>query len=294
MAFPPELFLIGAQKAGTTYLASLLDQHPDISVSKPKEPHYFTQNREKGVGWYRACFPAPDQHKLFVDASPSYSLAPVHDWTTLIEGRSESRFAGVPAGIARVSPSARFVYILRDPVRRIYSAYWHDVRHNQERRSLEKALEEEVSYINGSDYLGQISYFSQTFPIGRFLFLRFEDLQNDPATVVEACTRFLDLPSLQSIEPDIGHNQGYQPGLFMKLLANARNGVPGLRNAESLVWQAVPHSLKRRIKSRLTKPLPPMDIAVHNQLVRRFAPMTKPLEELTGLNLGVWRLRDPG
>jgi hypothetical protein len=35
-------YLIGAQKAGTTYLAALLDQRPDVCVSDPKEPQFFT------------------------------------------------------------------------------------------------------------------------------------------------------------------------------------------------------------------------------------------------------------
>lgn len=41
MPFPPEVFLIGAQKAGTTTLAYLLSQHPNICVAKNKEPHFF-------------------------------------------------------------------------------------------------------------------------------------------------------------------------------------------------------------------------------------------------------------
>ena len=41
MSFPPEVYLIGAQKAGTTTLAYLLSQHPNICVAKTKEPHFF-------------------------------------------------------------------------------------------------------------------------------------------------------------------------------------------------------------------------------------------------------------
>ena len=35
------LFIIGEQKSGTTTLHSMLEQHPDVSMSSMKEPGYF-------------------------------------------------------------------------------------------------------------------------------------------------------------------------------------------------------------------------------------------------------------
>jgi hypothetical protein len=61
MSFPPESYLIGAQKAGTTTLAYLLDQHPHVTVARTKEPHFFTDNWDRGLGWYKKQFPdSPD------------------------------------------------------------------------------------------------------------------------------------------------------------------------------------------------------------------------------------------
>ncbi|MGL5835461.1 MAG: sulfotransferase domain-containing protein, partial [Waterburya sp.] len=56
MPFPPEVYLIGAQKAGSTTLAYLLSQHPDICIAKNKEPHYFTGNSSKSWAWYQQQF----------------------------------------------------------------------------------------------------------------------------------------------------------------------------------------------------------------------------------------------
>ena len=39
----PNCFLVGAPKAGTTSLYHDLDQHPQISMSPLKEPHYFAE-----------------------------------------------------------------------------------------------------------------------------------------------------------------------------------------------------------------------------------------------------------
>src|SRR5271167_4574735 len=53
----PDFLIIGAQKAGTTSMASYLAAHPRVAPSKCKEVHFFDLNYEKGVDWYRSHFP---------------------------------------------------------------------------------------------------------------------------------------------------------------------------------------------------------------------------------------------
>ncbi|MGI9455848.1 MAG: hypothetical protein ACR2NU_04760, partial [Aeoliella sp.] len=38
----PNFFLLGAAKCGTTSVARYLDQHPEVFISKPKEPNFFS------------------------------------------------------------------------------------------------------------------------------------------------------------------------------------------------------------------------------------------------------------
>ncbi len=111
-AFPPRLYLIGAQKAGTTTLAFLLDQHPDIALSDPKEPGYFVDPDAKGLEWYRGCFPAK-LPAMLLDASTGYTMMAAQS------GADDS----VPLRIKAAAPDARFIYVLRDPVDRTISAY---------------------------------------------------------------------------------------------------------------------------------------------------------------------------
>ena len=40
----PNLLIVGAAKSGTTSLHNYLDQHPDIFMSKHKEPHFLINN----------------------------------------------------------------------------------------------------------------------------------------------------------------------------------------------------------------------------------------------------------
>lgn len=288
--FPPGLFLIGAQKAGTTYLASLLDQHPEIVVSQPKEPHYFTQHRGRSIEWYRNCFPGTHDGRVLVDASPSYSAAPVHAVDALAEGTSGSRFAGVPEAIRSLSPGARFIYVMRNPVERVHSAYWHAVRQGDEHLPLMEALQADKTYLNASDYLGQIKHYLRLFPRDRFLFLRFEDLRSEPTRVARECFEFLELSSFEPADLRRGRHAGYRAGALLKLLIGARRRIPGARGLEAAVWQSLPAGFREAVRNRITRPIPPLGAEERALLSQHFAPMVDPLEELTGLDLSVWRL----
>jgi len=44
-ALPPSFFLVGAPRCGTTALSKALSDNPKISFSKPKETHFFLNDR---------------------------------------------------------------------------------------------------------------------------------------------------------------------------------------------------------------------------------------------------------
>jgi hypothetical protein len=183
-SFPPRAFVIGAQKAATTTFAEALDQHPGLMVSNPKEPHFFTTNRHRGLEWYRGCFAGGDA-ALLVDASTSYTLCPFPG-----QERSDDPIVGTPERIARVSPEARFIYLLRDPAARAYSAYWHAVRRGWESRPLAAAITEESRYIAGSSYAFQLRRYLEVFPIERFMLASTDAFLRDPQRVLEQCVSF--------------------------------------------------------------------------------------------------------
>ena len=116
MGFPPEICLIGAQKCGTTSLAHILDQHPDISVAKGKEPSFYTHRWKRGLDWYREQFPEAS-NTVCVDASPSFTEAPLRQWD------AQNIYLGVPEKVLTINAKSKFIYLLRDPVERTYSGY---------------------------------------------------------------------------------------------------------------------------------------------------------------------------
>jgi hypothetical protein len=49
----PNLLIVGAAKCGTSSLHHYLDQHPDVSMSRPKETNFFVREdrRSRGRRW---------------------------------------------------------------------------------------------------------------------------------------------------------------------------------------------------------------------------------------------------
>jgi hypothetical protein len=183
MPFPPTFFLIGAQKAGTTQLSHLLAAHPDICVSTPKEPHFFTSNWNRGLDWYRSCF--RDERSTLIDASTSYAAADVTNRSTAAAN------SGVPERIYSLNSSARFIYIVRDPALRAFSAYLHNVRYHGERRSFREAVEKEWHYIALGNYYAQLAIYLSFYPMGSILLLDFAELGRHPQKVLDRCYDFI-------------------------------------------------------------------------------------------------------
>ncbi len=191
MSFPPEVYLIGAQKAGTTTLAYLLSQHPQICVAKNKEPHYFTGNSSKDLAWYQKQFPNYE-NTLCIDASTSYSFAPLSLDNSYM---TKKCFHNIPQRIYSMNPQAKFIYLLRDPVERTYSGYWHSFNTGREHRSFGEAIRNDYFYLDVSNYYGQLTLWLEYFSLDSFLFLLFEDMKKNPEQTVKDCCQFLEIDS---------------------------------------------------------------------------------------------------
>ena len=124
----PTFFVIGAAKSGTTSLHYYLDQHPDVHMSREKEPNYFSFAHRPGGPKhvirdrraYKALFDSPAPVRG--EASVTYSFWP-HP-------------PDVAERIHAAVPDAKFVYVVRDPVERTLSHYRHRVVLGEEHRSL--------------------------------------------------------------------------------------------------------------------------------------------------------------
>lgn len=176
----PNLLLIGAQKAGTTLLHSLLATQPGVSMSEPKELDFFTSELgswRRGLGWYEGHFDAGAVVRG--ESSPSYTAFPFAE--------------GVPERIAATLEDVRLVYIVRDPVERAISAIRHRIGEGYERRSPAEVLAdpglEASAYVAMSRYAMQLERFDRVLGDSATLIVPFEGLIVDPGAVVTAVLR---------------------------------------------------------------------------------------------------------
>ena len=272
-AFPPRLYLIGAQKAGTTTLAFMMDQHPDIALSVPKEPGYFVDPDSKGIEWYRGCFPKV-LPSMLLDASTGYTM------TTTQNDPDD----GIPIRIKAVAPDARFIYVLRDPVDRTISAYWHDKRAGHPLGELRQAVDDTPFYVDVSFYHTQIAQYLAHFPRDRFLFIGFDELGRDPVGVAERCIAFAGLdPSKGDLKFEEPKNQSFQFNgigrIFFNLFPNERVASRFV----GLIKALTPGIVHRLAKSAMTKPTTETENTDRGWLAARFEEENRHMEQLTGI-----------
>lgn len=131
----PNVLVVGAQRCGTSSLFKYLGAHPECGASVRKEARFFTEYYDEGVDWYRAHFTlraGRPRRKVHFEATPDYLLDP-----------------RVPRRAKALLPEdLRIIALLRDPVERAYSHYWHNRRLGTERIPFEEALAREPERID--------------------------------------------------------------------------------------------------------------------------------------------------
>ena len=118
-------------------------QHPEVHGSIPKEVHYFDGGRmwarddwPLGEPWYRAHFPTRARvgGGIAIEATPRYMLHPT-----------------APERIASALPDVRLIVLLRNPVERAISHYFHEKKRGREPLGLLEALDAETERIGLRD-----------------------------------------------------------------------------------------------------------------------------------------------
>lgn len=278
----PTFFILGAGKSGTTSMHRYLGAHPDIFMSSVKEPTFFNTG-------FHVVREAQQYAALFREAGAARHI-----------GESSHPYLTDP-GAARTMraffPDARFILLLRDPVRRAHALYLHQRRWGWERaRTFEEALELEARrersrrfqrrcptnvrnyrYVGSSRYDEQLARYFGHFDRSRFFVRTYEEFRADPRAVLDAAVAFLGLPPMP--DPDlVAHN--VNPG---------RHHLPVLRRhlcKAGLPGRAVAALLKgRRI------PLPPLQPGTEEQLRATLESSVRRTAELLG-RPGLWWLDD--
>ena len=117
------LFIVGAAKCGTTFLAEYLDKHSKVQMPNIKEPNYFSHK-------------ALAQRELYYATNDINNIEEYHGLYTQSEGLlyygdasvSYMPYPEVAENIYSYNPQAKIIILLRDPSERAYSHYKMDKR----------------------------------------------------------------------------------------------------------------------------------------------------------------------
>lgn len=279
-------YILGAQKAATTSLAYLLDQHPQIAMSSVKEPHFYSTAWSKGHDWYEGLFPAGFEG-VRLDASTSYAMLLSDAENVLIEDQPEG-LVKVCERIHAATPDARFVYIVRDPVERVYSAYWHNVRAGREKRPFLEAVVSNHHYLSPSRYGTQIARYLDLFPKDRFLFLVFEKITGDMAGAAQLCAAHLGVRPFEfAVEESSVKNASYQFSGIGRIARQAFGSEARFKSAKQFADKVLPRQTLKMIKGLMTNEIPPLDDEARRVLAGVFEGECARFKELTGVDVTI-------
>ena len=205
---PPDFIIVGASKCATSSLFHYLDCHPQILLPHKKELNYFTPaNIDLGQEWYYAHFPA------------------IADYPQLITGEASPAYFNSPCARDQISQlsGVKIIILLRNPVDRVISWYYHNLKCGREHRQLSEVIATEIirieasapaqiesslDYIADSIYVNKIRKWLEIIPADKILILQTEALSRQPAKIMEQVFNFLELPNFEAIEYT-QHNRGY-------------------------------------------------------------------------------------
>ncbi|MBT4477903.1 MAG: hypothetical protein HOC66_00680 [Flavobacteriales bacterium] len=120
----PNLFIVGAAKSGTTSLHNYLNQHPDVFMCTPKEPHFLINNE---IG--------KDRIPVGICSENEYRNLFIEGKGEKYRGESSVMYLMFPEIVLpkinqQYGEDCKIIIILRNPIERAYSGFQHVKRYN--------------------------------------------------------------------------------------------------------------------------------------------------------------------
>ena len=217
----PNFLIVGAAKCGTSSLHKYLEQHPEIFMSKVKEPRFITSQvhpfplngpgDQKVEAWYVKNY---DDYIALFEGAENFKLVGESSADTLYFHKGS-----IPV-IKQYLGDPKIIIMLRNPVKRAFSAYQHLVRDLREELSFEDGLMEEPNrirdnweliyhYTAASMYYESVKAFMDNFSSVKVILT--EDQEKRPRQVLRDIFRFLDVDPNWDVNTEIRYNVSGKP-----------------------------------------------------------------------------------
>jgi hypothetical protein len=279
------LLIPGAGKSGTTSLHAYLNQHPNICMSENKEPHYFAIDTEynKGIGYHNALFTCNTKKDI------------------VYYGESSTTYFISKAAVERIKKdlsAPRFIFILRNPIDRIFSHFsW--IRNNMGLETL--SFEAEImsdrnavfdankplkggaykNYLQESFYGSAVAEYIKAFGRENLYVITTEQLKSAPLSTLNECFAFLNLSNINDIKET-----------FAGITEKKVNVTPGFMKSISFI---LPNKLFGRAKNKVVEKffikreeLPGITADQREWLKQMLVDEVAKLREITGQKFDEW------
>jgi hypothetical protein len=219
----PDFLVIGAQRAGTTWLHRVLQQHPALWLPPVKELHYFDRLETR-----RTILDAKERRRVGLKRLLSLDPWLIDYW---LRARSDEWYAGLfraarakgliageitPAyaildetilrRIKRMNDKIKLIFVMRDPVERVWSAVNNAAKKGLADLSTVEASIEQARKSGASErsaYVDTIERLEAVFPADQIHYCFFEDLRDRPETLTTGLFSFLGVNAAANTEIEL-------------------------------------------------------------------------------------------
>ena len=205
----PDLFYLGPQRTGSTWLHANLSRHPEVHLHRDKETFYFSTLGRPEAPRYRFDY-LEDYLASFREGPIELLLKNYHAlrrcgsfYRPRVRGDFTASYGvleeDVIAQIVRFRPDLRGIILVRDPVERAWSHAKKDLVRGRDRAADDVALLDFIrspDQLRRADYRGIIDRWRRHLAPGRLFVAPYARIANEPAALLDDISNFLGIRRL--------------------------------------------------------------------------------------------------
>lgn len=291
-----DFIIIGAQKAGSTFVHTICNEHPDVWVAK---------------------------NEVAVFENPDFLEGGMQDLKKILSKSPDVKSKGIkrpvyltkpecPGNISGQYPEAKLIMVLRNPVDRFISAYYHyiltgfipavdinDGAHHLLNGDYDDRFPRSKEVVEFGFYGAYITLFLEHFRQDQLLILIYEDIKKDPQKFADQIFEFLGvstiaLPGQVLASRPMKGVYAITPGRVS--LNKLKNSICYRRNADNtrlyprknIFSKAVGRMADWWMAKYYGGSKPKIDPDLRKQLTDIYQPDIEKLEQILGRKLSVW------
>jgi sulfotransferase family protein len=296
----PNLVIVGAQKSASTFIHLCLREHPDVWMPASETPCFLSPDYENGAPQELYEVTEKQQEKIIGIKRPDYLYMPE-----------------VPERIAKELDKPKIIVVLREPLGRTKSAYFHYIRGgftplaslnkgvlNILNGKMKKKWKRSQEIIDFSRYSPGLERYFNVFPKDSILVLTHDEISRSPIECLQQIHTFLGIEK-DFIPKSINESpQSVNYSLIRLFLSTTTNrflwdynqdrtrATPKERISRlANVYIKLTRKIDNRILSKYfsSRKKPDFSSKVKMELAKIFLPDIEKLGKLTGKDFSDWK-----